>query len=47
VTHNIKRGEFKQSFQLSRDGLILEHAEGNGMSEASSDESSGASIAAR
>lgn len=22
VTHNIKRGEFKQSFQLSRDGLI-------------------------
>jgi len=22
VTHNIKRGEYKQSFQLSRDGLI-------------------------
>jgi hypothetical protein len=22
VTHNLKRGEFKQSFQLSRDGLI-------------------------
>lgn len=22
VTHNIKRGEFKQSFQLSRDGLV-------------------------
>jgi hypothetical protein len=22
VTHNIKRGEFKESFQLSRDGLI-------------------------
>ena len=22
VTHNIKRGEYKQNFQLSRDGLI-------------------------
>jgi hypothetical protein len=22
VTHNIKRGEYKQSFSLSRDGLI-------------------------
>ena len=22
VTHNIKRGEFKQSFTLSRDGLV-------------------------
>jgi hypothetical protein len=22
VTHNLKRGEYKQSFQLSRDGLI-------------------------
>ena len=22
VTHNIKRGEYKQSFTLSRDGLI-------------------------
>jgi hypothetical protein len=22
VTHSIKRGEYKQSFQLSRDGLI-------------------------
>ena len=22
VTHNIKHGEYKQSFQLSRDGLI-------------------------
>jgi hypothetical protein len=22
VTHDIKRGEYKQSFQLSRDGLI-------------------------
>jgi hypothetical protein len=22
VTHDLKRGEYKQSFQLSRDGLI-------------------------
>ena len=22
VTHNLKRGEYKQSFQLSRDGLV-------------------------
>jgi hypothetical protein len=22
VTHNIQRGQYKQSFQLSRDGLI-------------------------
>jgi hypothetical protein len=22
VTHNIKRGDYKQSFELSRDGLI-------------------------
>ena len=22
VTHNIKRGEYKQSFQLARDGLV-------------------------
>jgi hypothetical protein len=22
VTHNLKRGEYKESFQLSRDGLI-------------------------
>ena len=28
VTHNIKRGEYKQSFQLSRDGLISICAKG-------------------
>ena len=28
VTHNIKRGEYKQSFTLSRDGLISHHTEG-------------------
>ena len=22
VTHNVKRGEYKQSFQLARDGLV-------------------------
>jgi hypothetical protein len=22
VTHNLKRGEYKQSFELSRDGLV-------------------------
>ena len=28
VTHNIKRGEYKQSFKLARNGLDLDGAEG-------------------
>ena len=37
VTHNIKRGEYKQSFTLSRDGLISNTPRVPGMSEAASD----------
>ncbi len=33
VTHTIKRGEYKQSFTLSRNGLISTVAEGAGMSD--------------
>ena len=31
VTHSIKRGEYKQNFQLSRDGLISQHPGGAAM----------------
>ena len=46
VTHTLKRGEYKQSFTLSRDGLISPTPVVSGMSERRTAASSSASTAA-